>query len=92
MNRGWNSRLGFSIQSRDDKTVIVAIYAESVAAKDGRLKIGDQILKVIIILLFLQFINLYSYFSLNTLLKKHLTNKTKLSEIIIYILIIIIYK
>ena len=46
MNRGWNSRLGFSIQSRDNKTVIVAIYADSVAAKDGRLKIGDQILKV----------------------------------------------
>lgn len=46
LNRGWNSRLGFSLQPQGDNTVITAIYAESVAAKDGRLTIGDIIVKV----------------------------------------------
>lgn len=46
LNRGWNSRLGFSLQQQDDQTIISAIYADSVAAKDGRLKIGDVVVEV----------------------------------------------
>lgn len=46
LNRGWNSRLGFSLQSRGDDSVISAIYNDSVAAKNGRLKIGDRIIMV----------------------------------------------
>ncbi|XP_042216152.1 multiple PDZ domain protein-like isoform X2 [Homarus americanus] len=46
LNRGWNSRLGFSLQPQGDETIITAIYADSVAAKDGRLNIGDIIVKV----------------------------------------------
>lgn len=48
LNRGWNSRLGFSLQSNSDKgnTFISAIYKDSVAARDGRLKVGDHILMV----------------------------------------------
>lgn len=46
LNRGWNSRLGFSLQQQGDQTIISAIYADSVAAKDGRLKIGDVVVEV----------------------------------------------
>lgn len=48
LNRGWNSRLGFSLQTDANKgsTYISAIYNDSVAARDGRLKVGDQILMV----------------------------------------------
>lgn len=48
LNRGWNSRLGFSLQNEPNtnQTYIRAIYPESVAAKDGRLRVGDQILMV----------------------------------------------
>lgn len=48
LNRGWNSRLGFSLQYNPDtkQTFISAIYNDSVAAKDGRLRVGDQILRV----------------------------------------------
>ncbi|XP_037027621.1 uncharacterized protein LOC119068226 isoform X4 [Bradysia coprophila] len=48
LNRGWNSRLGFSLQSDSNtkNTFISAIYSDSVAARDGRLKIGDQVLMV----------------------------------------------
>lgn len=46
LNRGWNSRLGFSLKPQGDNTVISAIYADSVAAKDGRLRIGDIVVKV----------------------------------------------
>lgn len=48
LNRGWNSRLGFSLQTNSNtkQTVISAIYSNSVAAKDGRLRVGDQILMV----------------------------------------------
>lgn len=48
MNRGWNSRLGFSLQQEPETnfTVISAIYSDSVAAKDGRLKMGDQVIMV----------------------------------------------
>ncbi|XP_064081867.1 uncharacterized protein LOC135198224 [Macrobrachium nipponense] len=46
LNRGWNSRLGFSLQPKGERTAITAIYADSVAAKDGRLRIGDIVVKV----------------------------------------------
>nr|CAD7401201.1 unnamed protein product [Timema cristinae] len=46
LTRGWNSRLGFSLQSDGNDTYISAIYADSVAAKDGRLRAGDQVIMV----------------------------------------------
>nr|CAD7266312.1 unnamed protein product [Timema shepardi] len=46
LTRGWNSRLGFSLQSDGSNTYISAIYADSVAAKDGRLRAGDQVIMV----------------------------------------------
>jgi hypothetical protein len=47
LNKGWNSRLGFSVGlDCDGQLVISAIYDESVAAKDGRLKVGDHVLRV----------------------------------------------
>ncbi|XP_066998955.2 tyrosine-protein phosphatase non-receptor type 13 isoform X2 [Anabrus simplex] len=46
LTRGWNSRLGFSLQGDGRHTFISAIYADSVAAKDGRLQAGDQVLMV----------------------------------------------
>ncbi|XP_055676577.1 uncharacterized protein LOC129785935 isoform X2 [Lutzomyia longipalpis] len=48
LHRGWNSRLGFSLQTDKDnkRAVISAIYSDSVAAKDGRLRVGDQIIMV----------------------------------------------
>jgi len=47
LTRGWNSRLGFSLRGDGHHTYISAIYADSVAAKDGRLQPGDQVLMVI---------------------------------------------
>ncbi|XP_059612237.1 uncharacterized protein LOC132258781 isoform X2 [Phlebotomus argentipes] len=48
LHRGWNSRLGFSLQTdiETKRAAISAIYSDSVAAKDGRLKVGDQIVMV----------------------------------------------
>ncbi|KAJ9587162.1 hypothetical protein L9F63_019316, partial [Diploptera punctata] len=46
LTRGWNSRLGFSLRGDGCNTYISAIYADSVAAKDGRLQAGDQVLMV----------------------------------------------
>ncbi|KAF6213746.1 hypothetical protein GE061_011468 [Apolygus lucorum] len=47
LNRGWNSRLGFSLQSADSGgSVISAIYSDSVASRDGRLRIGDRLINV----------------------------------------------
>ncbi|XP_045447533.1 uncharacterized protein LOC123655824 [Melitaea cinxia] len=48
LNRGWNSRLGFSVQSHPDsgQSYISAVYSDSVAARDGRLRRGDVILQV----------------------------------------------
>lgn len=47
LNKGWNSRLGFSIGlDVCGQFVITAIYNDSVASKDGRLKVGDRVLKV----------------------------------------------
>ncbi|CAH1155098.1 unnamed protein product [Phaedon cochleariae] len=46
LNRGWNSRLGFSLQGAAGVTYVSAVHADSVAAKDGRLKPGDRLIKV----------------------------------------------
>ncbi|KAG6445753.1 hypothetical protein O3G_MSEX004023 [Manduca sexta] len=48
LNRGWNSRLGFSVQSHPEsgQSYISAVYNDSVAARDGRLRRGDVILQV----------------------------------------------
>ena len=53
LNRGWNSRLGFSLKNESIAgdapgitTSISAIYSESVAARDGRLAVGDRMLLV----------------------------------------------
>ncbi|XP_048480730.1 uncharacterized protein LOC105380288 isoform X3 [Plutella xylostella] len=48
LNRGWNSRLGFSVQSHPQsaQSYISAVYDDSVAARDGRLRPGDVILQV----------------------------------------------
>ncbi|XP_011686478.1 PREDICTED: uncharacterized protein LOC105449173 isoform X1 [Wasmannia auropunctata] len=46
LTRGWNSRLGFSLQSEGNRTVISVVHRDSVAAKDGRLKQGDVLLMV----------------------------------------------
>jgi S1-C subfamily serine protease len=46
LTRGWNSRLGFSLQSEGNRTVISVVHPDSVAAKDGRLKQGDVLLMV----------------------------------------------
>ncbi|KAK9884482.1 hypothetical protein WA026_007324 [Henosepilachna vigintioctopunctata] len=46
LNRGWNSRLGFSLQGAAGVTYVSAVYANSVAAKDGRLKPGDRVIRV----------------------------------------------
>ena len=48
LNKGWNSRLGFSVGvcPSAGHLVISAIYDDSVAAKDGRLKVGDRVLRV----------------------------------------------
>ncbi|XP_054266593.1 uncharacterized protein LOC128988879 isoform X1 [Macrosteles quadrilineatus] len=46
LNRGWNSRLGFSLQQSGRDTLISAIHPDSVASRDGRLKVGDQLIMV----------------------------------------------
>lgn len=46
LTRGWNSRLGFSLQSEGNRTVISVVHPDSVAAKDGRLRQGDVLLMV----------------------------------------------
>lgn len=48
LSRGWNSRLGFSLRNDPNSmhTAISAIYSDSVAAKDGRLRVGDIIMMV----------------------------------------------
>lgn len=46
LTRGWNSRLGFSLQPDGDHTVISVVHPDSVAAKDGRLKQGDILIMV----------------------------------------------
>ncbi|XP_030745971.1 uncharacterized protein LOC115886277 [Sitophilus oryzae] len=46
LNRGWNSRLGFSLQGAAGVTYVSAVHADSVAAKDGRIRPGDRIIKV----------------------------------------------
>lgn len=46
LQRSWNSRLGFSLNNRNGVTVISAIYFDSVAFKDGRLKVDDVVIEV----------------------------------------------
>ncbi|XP_063704457.1 uncharacterized protein LOC134833898 isoform X2 [Culicoides brevitarsis] len=46
LNRGWNSRLGFSVTKDGGHIYISAVYADSVAARDGRLRKNDRILTV----------------------------------------------
>ncbi|KAF4519634.1 hypothetical protein B566_EDAN003802 [Ephemera danica] len=47
LTRGWNSRLGFTLHAGEDgKTLIKAIYPDSVAHRDGRLKQGDHVVMV----------------------------------------------
>ncbi|KAI4496243.1 hypothetical protein M0804_000053 [Polistes exclamans] len=46
LTRGWNSRLGFSLKSEDNQTVISVVHPDSVAARDGRLRQGDVLLMV----------------------------------------------
>ncbi|XP_012343260.1 tyrosine-protein phosphatase non-receptor type 13 isoform X2 [Apis florea] len=46
LTRGWNSRLGFSLQPEGNRTVISVVHPDSVAAKDGRLKQGDVLMMV----------------------------------------------
>ncbi|KAL1115603.1 hypothetical protein AAG570_005893 [Ranatra chinensis] len=49
LNRGWNSRLGFSLQAggpTGDDTVISAIYPDSVASRCGKLRVGDVLVNV----------------------------------------------
>lgn len=49
LTRGWNSRLGFSLQPEGNRTVISVVHPDSVAAKDGRLRQGDVLLMVSLI-------------------------------------------
>ncbi|XP_017773802.1 PREDICTED: disks large homolog 1-like [Nicrophorus vespilloides] len=46
LTRGWNSRLGFSLQGPTGQTFVSAVHADSVAAKDGRIKVADRVIKV----------------------------------------------
>ncbi|XP_063990218.1 uncharacterized protein LOC135169289 [Diachasmimorpha longicaudata] len=46
LTRGWNSRLGFSLQADVNGTAISMVHPDSVAAKDGRLKQGDVLIMV----------------------------------------------
>ncbi|XP_034948022.1 uncharacterized protein [Chelonus insularis] len=48
LTRGWNSRLGFSLQPTPDNksTIISMVHPDSVAAKDGRLKQGDILVMI----------------------------------------------
>lgn len=46
LNRGWNSRLGFSLQGAAGVTYVSAVHPDSVAYKDGRIKPGDRVIKV----------------------------------------------
>jgi len=66
LTRGWNSRLGFSLQPERDRTVISVVHPDSVAAKDGRLKQGDVLLMVSFAFLSLKLLSLLSYTLLHT--------------------------
>uniref|UniRef100_A0AAG5DWH6 PDZ domain-containing protein n=1 Tax=Anopheles atroparvus TaxID=41427 RepID=A0AAG5DWH6_ANOAO len=51
LHKGWSSRLGFSLKPETDdagrvRTVISAIYPDSVASRSGRLRVGDVLLSV----------------------------------------------
>lgn len=61
LQRNWNSRLGFSLNSDSDGTVISAIHADSVAAKDGRLQVNDKIIEVCTIIHSVSYIMVIMY-------------------------------
>lgn len=63
LTRGWNSRLGFSLQPEGNRTVISVVHPDSVAAKDGRLKQGDVLMMVISFLIIISFPILIFLFS-----------------------------
>ncbi|CAL8080934.1 unnamed protein product [Orchesella dallaii] len=46
LSRRWCSRLGFSLQGTEGNSYISAIYPDSVAAKDGRLRVGDELIMI----------------------------------------------
>ncbi|GLH05809.1 Uncharacterized protein GBIM_11374 [Gryllus bimaculatus] len=46
LSRGWNARLGFSLRAQGLRTVVSAVHADSVAARDGRLRAGDLLVEV----------------------------------------------
>lgn len=46
LRRGWSARLGFSVQTVDGAHIVSHIHPESVAARDGRLRLGDTLVKV----------------------------------------------
>lgn len=70
LTRGWNSRLGFSLQPEGNRTVISVVHPDSVAAKDGRLKQGDVLMMVISFLIIISFPILIFLFS-NVRIRAH---------------------
>ncbi|XP_043191985.1 tyrosine-protein phosphatase non-receptor type 13-like isoform X2 [Amphibalanus amphitrite] len=46
LRRGWSVRLGFSLHSTDGSHVVSQIHPDSVAERDGRLRVGDVLTKV----------------------------------------------
>ncbi|XP_050099032.1 inaD-like protein [Anopheles aquasalis] len=48
LQKGWNSRYGFSLRTEPDpvRTVISEIHPGSLAARDGRLRVGDVLLMI----------------------------------------------
>ena len=89
LHRGWNSRLGFSLQSdatTKSITFISAIYTDSVAARDGRLKVGDQLLMVSSFILLMCVY--YEYFLCDLkIFHKKLLNHFQISLFLVYLCI-----
>ncbi|KAK8777072.1 hypothetical protein V5799_029585 [Amblyomma americanum] len=53
LNRGWHTKLGFSLQDCDpgardtpNAPVVKAVYAGSLASRDGRIRVGDFLIQV----------------------------------------------
>lgn len=53
LNRGWHTKLGFSLQDCDPSArdtpnapVVKAVYAGSLASRDGRIRVGDFLVQV----------------------------------------------
>lgn len=78
LTRGWNSRLGFSLQPEGNRTVISVVHPDSVAAKDGRLKQGDVLMMVISFLIIISFpilIFLFSNVRIHIYINEHIEIK-----------------